>query len=53
MIENMSDWEILFWASVKLLSIWWPLVVAFIGYMLWESLTDPYTRHAKGKSPRV
>jgi len=53
MIENMSDWEILFWASVKLLSIWWPLVVAFIGYMLWETLTDPYTRHAKGKSPRV
>jgi hypothetical protein len=53
---QMSDWEILYLASVKLLSIWWPLVVYIVGWCIWETVTDPYgndARHAKGKSHRV
>jgi len=43
----MSDWEIIFLGSVKLVTNFWPLVVFAVGWMVWEWLTDPYTRNRR------
>ena len=40
----MSDVELLYRCSIKLFTIWWPVIVPFFGYLLWEYATEPRIR---------